>query len=154
MRPTIAPLLLLFCFALSPTCRAFEVIDCGSKVGTFTSVTLSGCDMTKQACDLIRDTNATIEIDFTVDKEITNMYAIVHGVIMDVPIGFPLPNANACEYAHSGITCPVAKGTACHYTNTLPVLKSYPKLSLIVRWELRDENNQDIVCLLIPARIK
>lgn len=48
---------------------------------------------------------------------------------MDVPIPFPLPNADACQTPDSGIKCPLKKGDATfHYKNTLLVLKSYPKV--------------------------
>ena len=41
---------------------------------------------------------------------------------------FPLPNADACQTADSGIQCPLKKGDSLHYKNTLVVLKSYPKV--------------------------
>lgn len=48
---------------------------------------------------------------------------------MDVPIPFPLPNADACQAPDSGIKCPLKKGDATfRYKNTLLVLKSYPKV--------------------------
>ena len=40
----------------------------GSQVGKFTSVNLKGCDMSKSVCDLVRNTNASIEIDFTIGE--------------------------------------------------------------------------------------
>lgn len=40
----------------------------GSKVGKFTLVTLKGCDLSKSVCDLVRNTNASIEINFTVGE--------------------------------------------------------------------------------------
>ncbi|XP_076657111.1 NPC intracellular cholesterol transporter 2 homolog a [Halictus rubicundus] len=156
MRPTIVPFLLpcVLIFILPSICRAVEINDCGSKIGKLKSITFSGCDMTKQACDLVRDTNATIDIDFSVEADVSKVFAVVHGIIMEIPIAFPLPNADACETSSSGIKCPVAKDTECHYSNSLPVLKSYPKISLVIKFELKDEKNEDILCLLIPARIK
>nr|XP_033332872.1 NPC intracellular cholesterol transporter 2 homolog a-like isoform X1 [Megalopta genalis] len=141
-------------FVISPITQALEISDCGSKIGKLTSANLNGCDMTKDVCDLIRNTNASIEVDFTIEADVSKIYAVVHGIIMDVPIAFPLPNADACETPTSGITCPVTKDTACHYRNTLPVLSSYPKLSLTVKWELKNENGEDILCMLIPVKIK
>ncbi|XP_043589991.1 NPC intracellular cholesterol transporter 2 homolog a-like [Bombus pyrosoma] len=150
----IAVILVLCYLSFSPTCRALDIDDCGSKVGKFTSVTLD-CDMNKSVCDLIPNTNATINIDFTVDKDVSKVNAVVHGIVMDVPIPFPLPNADACQTPDSGIKCPLKKGDATfHYKNTLLVLKSYPKVSVTVKWQLKDENNEDIICILIPARIK
>ncbi|XP_053975231.1 NPC intracellular cholesterol transporter 2 homolog a-like [Hylaeus volcanicus] len=144
----------LLALSISPICQALEITDCGSKVGKYTSVTLAGCDMTKPVCDLVRNTNASIHIEFTPDKDVKEVHAVVRGIIMDIPMPFPLSNADACKYSDSGIICPLAKDQSYHYMNTLPVLKSYPTLSVTVRWELRDENNEDIVCILIPAKIK
>ncbi|KOC67818.1 Protein NPC2 like protein [Habropoda laboriosa] len=153
MRRMIAAILLLCYLSFSPTCRAFDVQDCGSKIGKFTSVTL-GCDMKKSICDLIPNTNASIEIDFTVDKDVSAVTAVVHGIIMDVSIPFPLANANACATPTSDVSCPLEKGGSYHYKNVLPVHKSYPKLAVTVKWQLKDENNENIVCILVPARIK
>lgn len=49
----------------------------------------------------------------------------VHGIIMGVPMPFPLENPNACS---NGLTCPLEKDKTTHYTASLPVLKSYPKV--------------------------
>ncbi|XP_624310.2 NPC intracellular cholesterol transporter 2 homolog a [Apis mellifera] len=146
-------IILIVCLCFSPMYRAINIDDCGSKVGKLTSITLD-CDMTKSVCDLIPDTNATIRIDFTLEKDVSKVNAIVHGIVMDIPIPFPLPNADACQTPDSGITCPLNKGETYHYKNTLPVHKSYPKVSVTVKWQLKDENNEDIICVLIPARIK
>lgn len=110
--------------------------------------------MSKSSCVLVRGSNATISIDFTPDTDILKVYARVHGIIMDIPVPFPLPNANACEHVDSGIMCPLTKNKAYKYKNTLQILESYPKLGVQVKWELINENNQDIVCLMIPAQIK
>ncbi|XP_029037118.1 NPC intracellular cholesterol transporter 2 homolog a-like [Osmia bicornis bicornis] len=150
---TIAAILFLCSLSSTLICRAFDVEDCGSKVGKFTSVSL-GCDMNKAACELIHDTNATIVLNFVVDKDVSKVTAVVHGIIMDIPVPFPLADANACDTADSGLTCPLAKGGSFQYKNTLPIHKSYPKMSVTVKWELKDENNEDIVCVLIPAKIK
>ncbi|XP_017763247.1 PREDICTED: protein NPC2 homolog [Eufriesea mexicana] len=148
----IAAILILCYLSFSP-CRALDIEDCGSKAGKFLSLNLD-CDMTKAVCDLIPGTNATIRIDFTMEKDISKVTAVVYGIVMEMPIPFPLANADACVTPDSGVTCPLKKGETYHYKNTLPVLKSYPKLSVTVKWQLIDENNEDIVCILIPARIK
>jgi len=53
--------------------------------------------------------------------------AEVHGIIQGVPVPFPLHDPDACHL--SGLTCPLKPGNNYHYTATLPVLKSYPKVS-------------------------
>ncbi|KAI8431952.1 hypothetical protein MSG28_004487 [Choristoneura fumiferana] len=70
---------------------------------------------------------------------------------MNLPVPFPLPQPDACK--GSGLTCPLKAGEVANYAATLPVLKSYPKVKVDVKWELKNENDQDLVCIMIPARI-
>lgn len=46
---------------------------------------------------------------------------------MGVEMPFPLANPDAC--VDSGLSCPLAKDNNYEYIQTLPVLKSYPKVS-------------------------
>lgn len=48
--------------------NAVEFTDCGSKVGKFKSISVSDCDLTKTACVLKKNSNATISIDFEASK--------------------------------------------------------------------------------------
>lgn len=68
---------------------------------------------------------------------------------MEMP--FPLQNPDACA---SGVQCPIESSSTYEYQASLPILKAYPKISVIVKWELRDENGKDVVCVKIPAKIK
>lgn len=68
---------------------------------------------------------------------------------MDMP--FPLQNPDACQ---SGVQCPLTEGSSYEYQASLPILKAYPAIKVIVKWQLKDENNGDVVCVKIPARIK
>lgn len=112
-----------------------------------------------------------------VDK-LDKVKSVVHGVILGIPIEFPLPNPDACK--DSGLTCPLEKDKNYEYLTTLPILSSYPKvqeysislfssykfeqdflflfiskqIKVLVRWELQDEHGEDIVCLEVPARIE
>lgn len=70
---------------------------------------------------------------------------------MGVPVPFPLEQPDACV---SDIECPLKKGKTTHYSTKLPVLKQYPKTSVIVKWELQTADKVDIICLEIPAKIE
>ena len=61
-----------------------------------------------------------------VDKEATQLKAVVHGIIGGVPLPFNPPNVDGCT--DSGITCPVGAGKTYTYTNSIPVLKTYPSV--------------------------
>ncbi|XP_014603527.1 PREDICTED: protein NPC2 homolog isoform X2 [Polistes canadensis] len=119
-------------------CYAVEFKDCGSKIGHFTKITISNCDASKPACELVRNSNVSLAIDF----------------IPYVPIPFPLTHPDVCTNPESNIQCPLKKDTEYTYKAVLPVENTYPKLSLKIRWELQDENKQDIICVSIPAKIK
>uniref|UniRef100_A0A6B2EAJ0 Putative major epididymal secretory protein he1 n=1 Tax=Phlebotomus kandelakii TaxID=1109342 RepID=A0A6B2EAJ0_9DIPT len=127
--------------------------NCGSKAGSFSKVEVTNCKIDDGApCVLKRNTNVTIMIEFTPDKECDELTAVVHGDLLGVDVPFPISNPNACQ--SSGVHCPVENGTTYSYTATLPVLKSYPKVKVNVKWELQDANKDDIVCVLIPAKIE
>ncbi|XP_047028603.1 ecdysteroid-regulated 16 kDa protein [Helicoverpa zea] len=126
--------------------------DCGSKLATVQKVEVSGCDAKNAECVLRRNTNATFSIDFTPYKETKEVVTIVHGVIMNLPVPFPLPQPDACK--DSGLTCPLREEQSSSYHTTMPILKSYPRVKVDVKWELKDENDEDLVCILIAAKIQ
>ncbi|KAL2737994.1 NPC intracellular cholesterol transporter 2 a-like [Vespula squamosa] len=133
---------------------ALEFQDCGSKIGHFTKIAVSNCDTSKAACEFVRNTNASLIIDFIPSQDVSKIEAVVHGIIADVPIPFPLPHPNVCTDSESNIQCPLKKDTQYTYKAVLPVDRNYPRLSVIVKWELQDENKQDIICVKIPVKIK
>ncbi|KAL5278238.1 NPC2 family protein [Megaselia abdita] len=148
MMKKIAFAVLLFAVATS----ALQFKDCGSKGGKFTKVTVSNCDTTQKECILKRNSTASITIDFSLGEDVSEVTTVVHGKIMGVEMPFILQNPNACE--DSGLKCPLTKDSTYQYQATLPVLKSYPKVTVEVKWQLKDQNKQDIVCVLIPAKIE
>lgn len=68
---------------------------------------------------------------------------------IDVP--FNLPNNNACVDSH--IKCPLVQGRSYVYEASFPVMKFYPRVDVDVRYELKDSEDKDIVCVLIPVKI-
>lgn len=80
-----------------------------------------------------------------------SLKTVVHGNLAGMEVPFPLQNDDACQ---SGVSCPLAEGTSYEYMASLPILKAYPKVKVIVKWELKDAEGQNVVCVKIPARIK
>jgi Niemann-Pick C2 protein len=73
------------------------------------------------------------------------------GVIGGIPIPFPLPNSDACTL---GVKCPVNENDVNTASLSLPVLTSYPSLSLYVRIEVKaDDQKQNYACMEFPATI-
>ncbi|XP_058458586.1 NPC intracellular cholesterol transporter 2 homolog a [Malaya genurostris] len=129
----------------------FENCADENTIGNYSSVEVSNCNVNEAACILKRNTNATISITFRTDEDLTQLKAVVHGIILGMEVPFKLPNDNGC--VNSGLECPLSKDTDYKYTTTLPVLKQYPKVSVDVKWELKD-GDRDVVCVKIPAKIQ
>lgn len=62
-------------------------------------------------------------------EDVSEVTTVVHGIIMGVEMPFILQNPNACQ--DSGLKCPLTKDSTYQYSARLPVLKSYPKVSLL-----------------------
>lgn len=65
---------------------------------------------------------------------------------------FKLPNPDAC--VASNLECPLKKDTVYTYDASFPVLKIYPKVDVEVKYELKNSDGKDIVCVLIPVKIQ
>ena len=140
--------------------------DCGSTLGTLLQVQVSNCKNSDPRCVLHRNSNCSISLTFSAKQNVDKIKAVVHGIIMSVPIEFPLPNSDAC--ADSGLTCPIKTGNTYTYNAQLPVLPRYPKITVDVKWELilekdetadngngkEEDTSQDVVCVIIPAKIQ
>ncbi|XP_015119973.1 NPC intracellular cholesterol transporter 2 homolog a [Diachasma alloeum] len=139
---------------LSALASAAEFKDCGSSVGKYSSISISDCGASDSECILTKGTNATIEISFSTVEPVNAVKAVVHGILTGVPIPFPISHPDACANPDTGITCPLKKDQAYTYRKTFPILAQYPKVKVEVKWELQNEKRQDIVCILIPAKIQ
>ena len=55
---------------------------------------------------------------------------MVHGIVLGVPVPFPIPEPDGCK---SGISCPIQKDKSYNYVNKLPVKSEYPSVSDIIK---------------------
>ncbi|XP_037088544.1 NPC intracellular cholesterol transporter 2-like [Pollicipes pollicipes] len=150
MSPTRATLVLL---AVVPLALGIHYKDCGSKGATVSSVQIKPCGNGPK-CILIRGKSATLDITFTAGEESKSATASVHGKVSGVPffVPFDLPNDNACTAG--GMTCPVVKNSTQHYSQSIAIKKIFPPVSALVKWEILDENKNDMICLLIPVQLR
>ncbi|XP_047534102.1 ecdysteroid-regulated 16 kDa protein-like [Vanessa atalanta] len=125
--------------------------DCGSKLATIQKVEISGCAEEAKECILRRNTNVSIAIDFTPTVDAKNLETVVHGIIMNLPVPFPLPQPDACK--DSGLVCPIKSGEKVSYRSSMPILKSYPKVKVGVKWEMKNDDEEDLICVIIEAKI-
>ncbi|CAL1538541.1 unnamed protein product [Lymnaea stagnalis] len=122
------------------------VKDCGSKLGTTTQVDITPCPSIP--CPFKRNTNVSVTINFNANYAITSAQTSVHGDIAGVLVPFPIPDSDACHF----MTCPISQGSSAVYKNAIFVQQAYPKITLIVKWELLS-GSDDITCFTVPVTI-
>lgn len=75
-----------------------------------------------------------------------------HICIAGLPVPFKLPNPDGC--VDSNLVCPLTKESSYKYVASFPVLKSYPKVKVDVKYELKSGNSTEIACVIIPVKIQ
>jgi len=122
---------------------------CGTPSATIKSVDVDPCDNPSH-CSLVKGTNPKITIVFTPKNEITALKSSIDGVL---PAGMEAPfmKSDACK--GSGLTCPVAANKESTYTTTVPVLQEYPEWKVVVKFNLTDDKNKVVVCVLVQTQI-
>uniref|UniRef100_A0A5S6Q668 MD-2-related lipid-recognition domain-containing protein n=1 Tax=Trichuris muris TaxID=70415 RepID=A0A5S6Q668_TRIMR len=151
--------LLLIVWAATTSAKSIEYNNCKS-VFEVKDVAVDPCNEPGFTCPLVRGENATIRITFVPTKEVKSLTAVVHGISKEALIGkvpFHLPNPDACK--DSNLVCPLKKGEQYVYRQTLPIKTIYPKIVLLVKWELvehageEEKKEESPVCVIIRAKI-
>ncbi|CAK6431917.1 unnamed protein product [Pipistrellus nathusii] len=137
--------------ALSPSALAEPVRfkDCGSGVGVIKEVNVIPCPV--QPCHLQKGHSYAVNVTFTSSTQSQGSKAVVHGIVMGVPIAFAIPEPDGCK---SGVTCPIEKNKTYNYMAKLPVKSAYPSIKLVVKWELRDDKDESLFCWEIPVQLE
>ncbi|XP_070698382.1 NPC intracellular cholesterol transporter 2-like [Pempheris klunzingeri] len=138
----------LLCLMGFTCAEPVKYIDCGSSTGKVSMVDVKPCS--SQPCQLRKGESYSVNVTFNSAVESQTSTAVVHGVIAGVPVPFPIPKEDGCK---SGIQCPIQPQQKYHYLNTLPVKSEYPAIKLVVKWELRDDDKNDLFCIKFPVQI-
>ncbi|CAK6957062.1 NPC intracellular cholesterol transporter 2-like [Scomber scombrus] len=141
-------LIALFCLMGFTCADPVKYVDCGSSTGKVSIVDINPCS--SQPCQLHKGESYSVNVTFNSAVESQTSKATVHGIIAGVPVPYPIPNEDGCK---SGIQCPIKKQQTYHYLNSLPVKSEYPAIKLVVKWELKDDNDQDLFCIKFPVQI-
>lgn len=67
-------------------------------------------------------------------------------------IPYDIGQENACDTL-TNTECPLDVGEQITYALSMPVLSSYPLVSLTIEFALTDDNNQVQVCFRVPVRV-
>merc|ERR1711963_161889 len=120
--------------------------DCGSTQGSIKQVDITPCPA--EPCQFYRGKTINVTVDFTANAAISKATTKVYGFILGVKTPFPVPS-DACQ----NMTCPTASGTAASYKNQVFVQPAYPKVSVVVQWEVHDQDDKMIFCFNVPVQI-
>ncbi|XP_015994496.1 NPC intracellular cholesterol transporter 2 [Rousettus aegyptiacus] len=145
----LAAAFLLLALSASALAESVHFKDCGSEVGVIKEVNVSPCP--NQPCHLQKGQSYTVNVTFTSNTQSQGSKALVYGILMGVPIAFPIPESDGCK---SGVNCPIEKNKTYSYLNKLPVKTDYPSIKLVVKWELQDDKDQCLFCWEIPVQIE
>ncbi|KAL6256461.1 ecdysteroid-regulated 16 kDa protein [Pogonomyrmex barbatus] len=152
LRETLLVFAALLVFASATLVNQCET---GEPFEDSSQISVSGCD--EPECPLKQGTTATIEVKLLPSRTIQSLTNDVKGVLFNVPLPFVgVDGTNACDniYNPDGSKggCPLKKGVQYIYRNSFPILTIYPRVAVVVRYALREENNQ-VICFEIPSRI-
>uniref|UniRef100_A0A182S5S7 MD-2-related lipid-recognition domain-containing protein n=1 Tax=Anopheles maculatus TaxID=74869 RepID=A0A182S5S7_9DIPT len=125
---------------------------CSGGRPTPTEVRVEGC--TVPPCDLVRGSDAIMDMDFTAPFAADNLRTEVVATALGVTAPFELPadRAAACNWLLNA-QCPVSVNEDITYRLSMPVLLIYPRVSLIVEINLVDDAGQSLACFLLDARV-
>ncbi|XP_045188028.1 NPC intracellular cholesterol transporter 2-like [Mercenaria mercenaria] len=141
-------LIVLSVLALGYT-KNVDFKDCGSLGGKINAVDVNPCD--DEPCVLHQGKNVTVNVNFTALENSVGAKTVVHGIIGGVPVPFPVPS-DCCN--NRNLKCPITSGVTDIYTNAVYCSPSYPKIRLVVKWEVQDDNGKDLFCFLLPLAIQ
>uniref|UniRef100_F7CIW5 NPC intracellular cholesterol transporter 2 n=1 Tax=Equus caballus TaxID=9796 RepID=F7CIW5_HORSE len=145
---SLAAAFLLLALGASALANPVHFKDCGSQVGVVKEVNVNPCST--QPCQLHKGQSYSVNVTFTSNTQSQSSKAVVHGIVLGVPVPFPIPEPDGCK---SGISCPIQKDKSYNYVNKLPVKSEYPSIKLVVKWELQDDKGQSLFCWEIPVQI-
>ncbi|XP_065644864.1 NPC intracellular cholesterol transporter 2 isoform X2 [Hydra vulgaris] len=143
-------LAVLFCFFAAVECKSkIKHQNCGH-LDSNTIVSITPCD--KEPCTLVRGSNATLEIRFKAKYFSEQLKTKVYGKLLFWVPYYSFGKEDSC--LDNGITCPVLEDQEYSYSQSLHISKLNPKISIPVKWQIQNEAEKDLVCVIIPLVLK
>ncbi|XP_044733848.1 NPC intracellular cholesterol transporter 2-like [Chrysoperla carnea] len=113
-------------------------------------VDIKGC--TEEPCLLPSGQNAIMDLTFVVPNNSDILWAKVNPIVFGIEGVFELPDPNVCNGLLNGY-CPVDQNELLTYRLEMPVLKSYPQISLSIKLSIEDENRKKISCFVVKCKV-
>jgi hypothetical protein len=130
-----------------------RIVSCpGRRPITVQKFELDGC--TSYPCKLVRKSNATLKYTFVSSRRINDLKLKIAGVIGGSEVPFAVDDTDHCNIAVvAGGKCPLARNKQYRYQFSMPILEQYPKVSLVIKYEIVDASGASLLCLSFPAQI-
>ncbi|CAH1280375.1 unnamed protein product [Diabrotica balteata] len=127
----------------------YLILVLGSETGQIVKIELTDSEGGDRF-PIKQGTNPSILVTFKSNTYSKTLNAVAIGTVGSNKGKYNLRNPNACEL---GVTCPINSGNTYNYTLNLFVIKSYPLVKIDLELHLKDENDKDVICALIPVEI-
>ncbi|KAK7103120.1 NPC intracellular cholesterol transporter 2-like [Littorina saxatilis] len=120
-------------------------------VGKINSLDVTPC-VGSGLCQFPRGQDITINVNFTMGSEITAAKPAVFAYLgfLKVPEPFPMEQ-DSC--GHFSRNCPLAANIEQTYTTHVLIKDAYPKIRVVAEWQIRDQNDQIVICFAVPVQV-
>ncbi|XP_052770146.1 NPC intracellular cholesterol transporter 2-like [Mya arenaria] len=125
------------------------VKDCGSHDSVINSIHVDECNT--EPCIIHKGQNYTIHVNFTATKTVQEAHSVLHAGIGFMQAPFPLNPENACQ---GSVQCPIIAGQTYEFVQTMTTPIFAPSVPVVSRWEVNDENREDIFCFTTNLNIR
>ncbi|KAL0128126.1 hypothetical protein PUN28_003406 [Cardiocondyla obscurior] len=132
---------------------AFVFEDCGSQLAKVGEISISSCTLSDEKCFLTRGNDINVIAKFTPNTDISSVMSYAYGVILDVPVPFPMGDPDLCKSSDHGFKCPLNKDQEYEYKATFNIEKKTPAVSIDVKFEFKNDKDEIISCTKFPAKI-
>ncbi|XP_055535535.1 NPC intracellular cholesterol transporter 2-like [Wyeomyia smithii] len=105
-------------------------------------------------CELPRGIDANMEMDYQAPFDAVTLTTRIMATVLGTTVPFELPadRARACDWL-IGSQCPVSEGEDVTYNLQMPVLRIYPRVSLVIEVSLVNEEERTLACFELDARV-
>ncbi|XP_046401933.1 NPC intracellular cholesterol transporter 2 homolog a-like [Ischnura elegans] len=137
-------------FLVLAVAYATEFYECDSGVTPATDLRVNDCD--QLPCQFKRGKDIIAQMDFKTDGAASKLEPQVRVKALGFWVNYPIGYDDACTHLSAG-KCPLSSGDSATYDIQIPVLDSYPEITINVEVTLKNENGDPISCFAIDGEV-
>jgi len=132
------------------------VVDCSTQEDSATIHMVHLNDCSRPPCRLIKGSSSKLEIVFTPKYDSSQFTIDIRGIISGIPVPWAVPGGNdACPLIEPKPENGCIKaGVRQTLTLDIPILASYPSITLMIHLKFKDAEDRTQVCLKMRAELK